>query len=581
MGFLDDLSTSFEWMSMGDKEAASRIVQREVGAGIEELRQQEKAKMESMETTPDWKIEDSYIGKMDAHHQEVHGKGFFGTPDKKALADNILNFHGASVAGLRASKIMLNPQVMKAMDLWNMDTDTMNSALQPYVDEENRQAKKLLNELASFTSDTNGALAESSGGKLTSEEVEYLMEMLGTWNPEARMTLELENKKGGFLNQVKDKYGDILNIGDLDNFGGGAVETNMLTDRDRTEILTGLEAFGESALVTALTKKWEGDDTHAAKINQDWKFSIQNCAKGAGGVPIDPNTGTYARRDTYMPQSYEQYGGTEAGGDMGDIEKDSMKVTGTVQSDYYITPDILAMCAATTPHPFGEGSPANYGKHINLSMGLGGGDFENLQAASIIRNQLYGRRDGEGYIDGVLQKVYTDWLGGAGVGGAEMLTGVRVPVSIQNDMGVPAMINLRDERNMPVLLSMLHLADTTNYEIEFLTGDITDGLGKDTNFKIGVDTFRMFFDDTNFGNGTFEYGDTKRKIFPSYANMLNKGIRFFSEETNLQNTMKSEEDAYRLAQRRQYKMEALQKDGFENSVREQAEMMYKHMEDYR
>ena len=46
------------------------------------------------------------------------------------------------------------------------------------------------------------------------------------------------------------------------------------------------------------------------------------------------------------------------------------------------------MCAATTPHPFGEGAPANYGKHINLSMGLGGGDFENLQAASIIRNQL-------------------------------------------------------------------------------------------------------------------------------------------------------------------------------------------------
>ena len=111
-----------------------------------------------------------------------------------------------------------------------------------------------------------------------------------------------------------------------------------------------------------------------------------------------------------------------------------------------------------------------------------------------------------------------------------MLTGVRVPVCIQNDMGVPAMINLRDERNMPVLLSMLHLADSTNYEIEFLTGDITDGLGKDTNFKIGVDTFRMFFDDTNFGNGTFEYGDTKRKIFPSYAYMLNKGIRFFSEE---------------------------------------------------
>tara|TARA_R100000008_G_scaffold1947_2_gene1622 strand:+ start:9725 stop:11428 length:1704 start_codon:yes stop_codon:yes gene_type:complete len=519
MGFLDDVLTAIEFTSMGEKEAASRIVQQEIGD------------IGGGEGSPD--DQNNFYNSIDEHHYNKYGSAFFGGKDKNGIANKLFNFHGAQAGVVRAGNIMLNNRVMQAMDLWNMDENDINAAVKPYADAADRAGLALLNELATYTEASNGALAQSSGGKLTSEEAEFLMEAIGNWNPEARARLEMDNNRGKFFNQTMPgtdkKVIDFLDPSDWEAFGGGPVETNQLTPSQKSWMMANLSALGEESTAQALKAKWDGDEQIASQVNMDRLNGIYSCVDNMGGLRRD-DKGAPIKISETSPKGFTHKKGTEAGeGSFGQSgETNLVTLTGSVSQKYDIDRHMAGICMARTEHPFGPTASPKYDAGIARELGLSTTDLINTQRASTAYDTIYNDEHG------LLAKISRNYA--AEYGDQDYITGIRVPQGIQERYGVGPTIAMSDESNYPILIAILKHHDMAGSSMEFVTGGIQDGeRGRNTNFRLKKTPRQMLSNGDFLGKDSnyYEYGDQKIPLFRNYDDWLDAPLQVFRTELDM------------------------------------------------
>lgn len=530
MKIFDNIAESFEWATMGEQEAASRITQREIKKSV--------AKQKSeIDTSGRYQLEggkESYFNSIDDYHKEKHGTTLFGGPNKNMIRNAVNHFTDASMASSAMGQIFFDPEVMAAMDTWGFGADEVNQAMAGYSNDIANKGKQLINTITSMTGVHNGALSQKNGGPLTSEEAEHVLEALGNWSPEARLKLEMVNERGKVINEIESKYGDkFLDYTDMSTFGGGDPLISKLNEQDKNHVLTALGAVGEAQAVNALTAKWNGDDAYVNRLSNEFLTGVSNCQAQRGGFKYNPDgtpVQTPRKGGSFEWTKFESTKPNPVTGEAGPESGATAKGTGEFVGGGDL--NVLASCFVSTPSPFGDGfNRFNVG--LAKKMGLTVDHMVDQLRATEISEMLLDEE--KGYLSYINNPNAAGSYASVASKNRGPITGIDISGELWKTDDMPNVISITNPEHLPMVAAAIQASDGDNRKVNWVTGDLA---GRTTHIPDGWQppTFRQKLVDlkylsTDSNQFDFSYGKMKKaKFFNSIDDVLGVLPRVFKDE---------------------------------------------------
>jgi len=252
---------------------------------------------------------------------------------------------------------------------------------------------------------SNGALSIHDGGIFTPEEVDFLYEALGTYNPQMKLQAEHDANFGGFKNRTLKERGEGFFDPSHENFAGGSALANRLTSQDKTDISIGLLGSGKDTMLKMMEAKWSGNDGVIAEMTNNWVSSIDNCIASNQGVQMEAGEGgAMVPRTALITKPGAEYNvETEVaeGGLEGDAKKVKIKESQVAQ---YVTNDnVNTMCYLTNQSPWAKEGFTQHDARVARMYGVNSDTILDLKRTGEAFNRIF---DGDGSYVKSLQNEY-------------------------------------------------------------------------------------------------------------------------------------------------------------------------------
>ena len=513
MGLLGNVIDSFKWANMGEKEATARVMEREI--------KQAKAA----------EPEGSILAGMNDFHEGKEGTKFFAGSSKNALRTALLDFTHAQQANAVAAGSFMNADIMAVADSWGIDNTVIQNAMAGYQGEVSRAGTSLMNTVATLARQNNGALTTTGGGILSPTEASFLLETIGTWNPEARMALEMENDKGKVMNSIENKHGsDFLDWTDMEKFGrimdkdGNYTPFEDIDEMSKSEILTGLTAIGMTDISQALQARWMGDDSYINNIAATYNAEIDACAKASGGLMGESAPqATGPRQITEKSKTTQQFG-TES-------ETTATYTAGEPRPVY--NQAVVAGCIANLQSPFGKQGLHQFEHKIMAARGITKDQLKDIKKGYMANERLWGE---DGYIDQVKGHWTADEDGNKE---GSKITGIQLKYLPQSEFvegldarSLPRYVDLSDKENRYLVALELQASIGKGDAALWQTG--SPGSYNEAHWSEGKkpETLLSWFSDDGFKTmygDAWEYDGEKIPVFKSPQDMVSSTYKGYKD----------------------------------------------------
>ena len=389
---IKDFERKLKFARMGDREAMATVMQREA-------REAQQG---------------SYMTMIDPYHRTKYAKnadgtvnpypGFFEGPEKQAAKTALMNLANAQQANAVAAGAFLNPDIMAVADAWGMDNQTIMNAMGGYKHEVSAAANALLNTITTIVGENNGALSTTHGGKFTPEEVEHMLEMVGSINMQAKTALEMGNDSGMALNFQEDKLGNpnLWKTGHP-NFmkqSDGKGGFKDLSVGQLLELANTAQVAGRPDASASIADFAQGNTTVLQHYYNEQKANMTQCLEfKGGGVDVPIQNPVSFKESTGKKESTVQLAEGEEKETGQDIEG-SMSIRRT-----YPTKDVLD-CYSMNISPMAKQGDNSMDISILINeFGIEEADLHDY-LQEVYGSVYLSNEDGTGYIEDVVQKTW-------------------------------------------------------------------------------------------------------------------------------------------------------------------------------
>ena len=375
----DQISDAFEWANMGEREAASRIIENEITQNVNQ-------QVEDLGYDP---YDITVAQALDEEHLKKHGRSIFGSDDMLGFQNAWGKFVKSNMQGMAAATMMINPDVMGAMDAFGFEVDDINNAMQGYSNNVAMQGTNLMNVINHMTRHSRGALTQDTGGPFTEEEVDAIFEAVGKWNPDMKLVLEQGHLRGRSLNKIEEQYGlDFLDPASETFAGGDPLKSNVSAE-DKNNIRTLLEAAGEVETLNALNAHWDGDTQHVSNVMNSYISSIENCGESKAGLAYDADMTPYSYSSTEWTKITQKAGTAAHDVTAEQVPYSNVTMEGVPNKRLAWDKNAIVGCIVSKESPFGT----DYNQWNNMvaqHFGLSQSDFRDYLRAGEATNIVGG-----------------------------------------------------------------------------------------------------------------------------------------------------------------------------------------------